>query len=508
MRNKKIREKKLPKDGFFKKIEELKIALTFDDVRLKSGHSKTMPDEVNLESKFSRNIGLKIPVVSAAMDTVTEHEMGIGMALLGGLGVIHKNMSPREQARKVARVKYYLNGLIDKPICVRKNQTIAEILKMKKEKEFSFNTFPVVDDNGRLEGVLSKNDFDFCRCGSARAGEVMSKAVITAPKGTNLKEAYEIMLKNKKKTLPLVDKENRLAGMYVFKDVKRITMKNPAGYNLDKKGQLMAAAAIGADDFERIEMLVEKKVNVVVIDTAHADTKSVIRTLKEIKKKNYKVDVVVGNVSEPESTERLIKAGADGIKVGQGPGSICTTRVVAGIGSPQVSAIYNCSKVAEKYGVPVCADGGLKYSGDIPIAIGAGAHCVMMGGMLSGTKEAPGDVIFRKGRQWKLYRGMGSIGAMEEHKGSRERYRQKSSGKKALVAEGVEGLKPYKGKLSQVMFQYINGLKRGMGYVGAANIDELRRKADFVRISGAGKTESHPHDILITREPPNYPIGD
>ncbi len=498
--------KKLPKDDFFEKIEQLKIALTFDDVRLKSGYSKVMPDDVRLESKFSRNVGLKIPIVSAAMDTVTEHKMGIGMALLGGIGVIHKNMSPEDQAKKVIKVKYYLNGLIDRPICVRENQTVAEILKMKEEKEYSFNTFPVIDGKDRLVGVLSKNDFDFCKSGSVKIGKAMSKGVVTAPKGTKLEKAYKIMLENKKKTLPLVDKDNKLAGMYVLKDVKRIMMKNPGGYNVDKNGQLVAAAAIGVNDFERFELLVEKKVNVVVIDTAHADTKSVIQTIKEIKKKNCKIDVVVGNVSEPESTERLIKAGADGIKVGQGPGSICTTRIVAGIGSPQVSAVYKCSKIAGRYGVPICADGGLKYSGDISIAVGAGAHSVMMGGMLSGTKEAPGDVIFREGRQWKLYRGMGSIGAMEEHKGSRERYRQ-SSGKKALVAEGVEGLKPYKGKLPQVMFQYINGLKRGMGYVGAANIDELHMKSDFVRISGAGKTESHPHDVLITREPPNYPIS-
>ncbi len=503
----KKREKRLPKDDFFNKIEQLKIALTFDDVRLKSGYSEVMPDEVKIESKFSKNISLKMPIVSAAMDTVTEQKMGIGMALLGGLGVIHKNMSPEDQASNVARVKYYLNGLIDKPICVKQNLSIAEILKMKEEKEFSFNTFPVVDNNNRVVGVLSKNDFDFCIDNSNKAGKVMSKQIITAPKDTKLKKAYEIMIKNKKKVLPLVDTEGKIAGMYVFKDVQRITMKNPAGHNTDKNGQLMVAAAVGVNDFERIELLVRKKVNVIVIDTAHADTKVVIRTLKEIKKK-YDVDVVVGNVSEPESVERLVRAGADGVKIGQGPGSICTTRIIAGIGSPQLSAIYKCVKVADKYKVPVCADGGLKYSGDIPIAIGAGASSVMMGGMLSGTNEAPGEVIFRNGRQWKLYRGMGSIGAMSEYKGSRERYNQVSSGKSNLVAEGVEGLKPYKGELSKVIYQYVNGLKRGMGYVGAANIEELRNKADFVRISGAGKKESHPHDVVITKEPPNYSIDN
>ncbi len=503
----KKKTKKLAKDKFFEKMEQIETALTFDDVRLKSGHSEVMPDEVNLESKFSKNTSLKVPIVSAAMDTVTEHEMGIGMALLGGLGVIHKNMSSEEQAGKIARVKYYLNGLIDKPICIRENQTIGEVLKMKKEKEYSFNTFPVINKKEQLVGVLSKNDFDFCKDESVLVKEAMSKTVVAAPENTELKKAYQIMIESKKKTLPLVDKDNRINGMYVFKDVKRIMMKNPAGYNTDENGQLVAAAAIGVNDFERLEHLIQKKVNVVVIDTAHADTRSVIDNVKEIKRK-YKIDIVAGNVSEPESVKRLAKAGVDGIKVGQGPGSICTTRVIAGIGSPQVTAVYRCSQMANKFGIPICADGGLKYSGDIPIAIGAGASSVMLGGMLSGTKEAPGTVVFKNGRQWKVYRGMGSIGAMEEHKGSRERYNQQSSAKKEMIAEGVEGLKPYKGGLSEVMFQYVNGLKRGMGYVGAENIEKLQNKANFVRISGAGRNESHPHDVLITREPPNYTIDN
>ncbi len=503
----KEKTKKLTKDDFFKKIEELKIALTFDDVRLKSGYSEVMPEETNLESKFSKNVSLKVPIVSAAMDTVTEYKMGIGMALLGGIGVIHKNMSPKKQAKKVARVKYYLNGLIDKPICVKQGQAIEEILRMKEEKDYSFNTFPVLDERDRVVGILSKNDFDFYKGAFALAKEAMSKKVLTAPKETKLEKAYEIMIEEKKKVLPLVDKDKKLAGMYVFKDVQRIMMKNPAGYNTDENGQLVAAAAIGVNDYKRLEKLIEKKVNVVVIDTAHGDTKSVIETLKKIKSE-YDIDVVVGNVSEPESAERLAEAGADGIKVGQGPGSICTTRIIAGIGSPQVSAVYKCAKVAKKYKIPICADGGLKYSGDIPIAIGAGASSVMMGGMLSGTKEAPGEVIFRDGRQWKLYRGMGSIGAMEEHQGSRERYRQKETNKKSLIAEGVEGLKPYKGVLSEVMHQYVNGLRRGMGYVGAKNIKELQEKADFVRISEAGKRESHPHDVTIKKMPPNYSRED
>ncbi len=499
----KKKETKLPKDKFFAEIEKLKLALTFDDVRLKSGYSDVMPEEVSTVTKFSKNIALKIPIASAAMDTVTEHKMSIEMALLGGIGIIHKNMTFKQQAKEVAKVKYYLNGFIDKPICVNQNQTIAEILKIKEEKNFSFHTFPVINSNGQIVGILSQNDFDFCQNNSLLVKEIMTKKPITAGQGTGIKKAYQVMIENKKKVLPIIDKNKKIVGMYTFKDLKRITAKDNNNYNTDKDGQLVVGAAIGVNDFERLEALLEKKVNLVVIDTAHADTKSVIETLQEIKK-NYKIDVVVGNVSEPESVERLIRAGADGIKIGQGPGSICTTRIIAGIGSPQLTAIYRCAKIADKYKVPLCGDGGLKYSGDIPIAIGAGASSVMMGGMLSGTDESPGEVIFKDGRQWKTYRGMGSLGAMEEHSGSRERYEQKTVSKKELVAEGVEGLKPYKGKLSKVIFQYVSGLKRGMGYVGAKNIEELKQKADFVRISGAGKEESHPHNIIITKEPPNY----
>lgn len=504
---KKQKTKKLAKDKFFAKIEGLGEALTFDDVRLKSGYSEIMPDDVNLESRFSRNISLKIPIVSAAMDTVTEHKMAIEIAKLGGLGIIHKNLTAEEQAHEVSRVKHYLNGLIDKPICVNQNKTIDEILKMRQEKEYSFHTFPVIDDSGEIVGIITRNDFDFCDNHSVKAREIMTKPVITADKKTDLEEVYKIMVDKKKKALPLVDKDGKVAGMYVLKDIQRVLLKNPSGYNLDKNGRLRVGAAIGVNDFERIEKLIAKNVDVAVIDTAHADTKSTISALKKIKS-NYKIDVVVGNVSEPESAKRLADAGADGIKVGQGPGSICTTRVIAGIGSPQVSAVYKCSKVADEYGIPICADGGLKNSGDIPIAIGAGASSVMMGGMIAGTKESPGEVVFKEGRQWKSYRGMGSIGAMETNKGSRERYGQVAAGKSEFIAEGVEGLKPYKGELKEVIFQYVGGLKRGMGYVGARSIESLRNKADFMKITIAGKAESHPHDILIIKEPPNYQVGN
>jgi IMP dehydrogenase len=499
----KINRKTLPKDAFFEKIEKLGEALTFDDVRLRSGYSEVMPDDVNLESKFTKNVPLKIPIVSAAMDTVTEHEMAIGMAKLGGIGVIHKNFDPERQAKEVAKVKFHLNGFIEKPIFVSEDDMIGDILRRREDKGFTFHTFPVVNLSGKVVGIISKNDFDFCSDTALVAKDIMSKNVITAGAGIGLKEAYDIMRKDKKKSLPLVNEKGELAGMYTFNDVSRIVTKSRHNYNVDENGQLRVAAAVGVSDFDRAEILIANNVDALVIDTAHGDTASVIKTLKEMKRR-FSVDIAVGNISEPDSARRLLEAGADGIKIGQGPGSICTTRIIAGIGSPQVSAIYKCACVADEYDVPVCADGGLKHSGDIPIAIGAGANSVMMGGMLAGTKEAPGEVIFVDGRQWKTYRGMGSIGAMETNKGSRERYGQVATGKKELIAEGVEGMKPYKGELEAVLFQYIGGLKRGMGYVGAADIIELRDKADFLKITPAGRAESHPHDIHITKEPPNY----
>lgn len=500
----------LPKDEFFQKVEKLGLALTFDDVRLKTGHSTVMPDKVLLNTKFSRNVPLKIPIVSADMDTVTEHELAIELAKLGGIGVIHKNLTPEQQAYEVARVKYYLNGLIEKPICVYDDETINSILQKIKEKRYPFNSFPVLNRNDVLVGILTRTDFDFCDNQLLTARDIMTKNVITARQGTLLDEAYNIMKREKKKILPLVNSGGRVVGLYTFKDLKAIKSGISSNYNIDEKGQLRVGAAIGvgSEALERVTKLVAENVDVVVISTAHADTESVIETLKEIKRRYRNLDVVVGNISEPESARRLAEAGADGLKIGQGPGSICTTRIIAGIGCPQISAVYKCSKIGDEYGIPVCADGGLRYSGDVTIAIGVGASSVMMGNMLAGTKEAPGDLIFRKGRQWKRYRGMGSISAMEAHKGSRERYLQADTGKGGLISEGVEGLVPYKGELKDVIFQYIGGLRRGMGYVGAGTIDKLRKKANFIRISHAGHTESHPHDIDITSEPPNYSISE
>ena len=494
------------KDQFFYKIASSGLALSYGDVRLKTGYSDVMPDEVDLNSKFSRNIRLKIPIISAAMDTVTEHKMAIALAKEGGLGIIHKNLSIEQQALEVIRVKYHLNGMIDKPICVNENDTLEEIIRRQKEKGWTFNSFPVINSLGKLVGILTKNDFEFCQNYNAPAQEIMTRDVITAGLNTTVDEAYNIMILRKKKALPIIDQSGNVIGLYTFSDVHRIKCGTLSQYNTDDKGQLIVGAAIGVGEeaLLRAQKLIEKNVDVLVIDTAHGDSKKVLETLREIKKSYPLIDVVAGNISEPDSAIRLIEAGVDGLKIGQGPGSICTTRIIAGIGAPQVTAVYNCAKAAEISGIPICADGGLTYSGDIPIAIGAGAHSVMMGGMLAGTEEAPGETIFWQNRQWKSYRGMGSMAAMEEFKGSRERYGQTKTTKNDIVPEGVEGLVPYKGTLKQVITQYVGGLSRGMGYVGAKNIFELQQKADFHLISSCGQNESHPHNIEITKEAPNY----
>jgi IMP dehydrogenase len=494
---------KLPMDDFFAKMV---YELTFDDVTLKSGYSDTMPSEIDIKTKFSRNIPLNIPLVSAAMDTVTEYKLARKIAMLGGIGVIHKNLPIVEQAEHVSKVKYYLNGLIDNPKYVMATDTIEQILNKKAAKKYEFDTFPVLNSEMKLVGIITGNDFFFAQDydkSTTTADKIMTKDPIALQIGASLDEAYKLMMEKKIKTIPLINETGGLLALYTLKDLRRIKEKSSI-YNVDENSRLRVAAAIGPsdEDRERLDILVKKMVDVVVIDTAHSDTKSVLYMLEYAKKTYTDLDVVVGNVSEPESAERLANAGADGIKIGQGPGSICTTRVVAGIGKPQVSAIYLCAKVLRGSNVPVCADGGVQYSGDIAKAIGAGAYSVMLGSVLAGTLESPGEVILQDGRQWKSYRGMGSLGAMQDNQGSRDRYRQTNKNK--LVPEGVEGLVPYKGPLNEVIFQLIGGLRAGMGYVGAANIKELHEKANFNFITTAGKIESHPHDIIITREAPNY----
>ncbi|MCU0642177.1 MAG: IMP dehydrogenase [archaeon] len=487
-------------------------ALTFNDLRLRTGYSKVMPANVSLKTKFSRNVSLEIPVASAAMDTVTESRLAIELAKLGGIGVIHKNLGPEEQARHVARVKNHLNGRIRTPIRVYEDETIGDILKRREEKEYGFHSFPVISRaDSTLVGIITATDFDFCGKEDMpkKALEVMTRGPRTAKSDTTLNDAYGIMREFKIKSLPLVDAQNRVVGMYVLKDVKRIMERSALTYNLDNQQRLRVAAAIGTDKeaLERLEKLVAECVDVIVIDTAHGDSEPVYETLKTIKKNHPKLDVVVGNISVGDSAKRLADAGADGIKVGQGPGSICTTRIIAGVGRPQVSAVYDCARATESYEIPICADGGLVNSGDIPIAIACGAYSVMMGSMLAGTEESPGDIVFYKGRQWKRYRGMGSLSAMEQNKGSRDRYLQEESAKDRLVPEGMDGLTPFKGRLETVMHQYVGGLRKGMGYVGAASIEELRDKGEFDRITHAGLAESHPHDIEVTVEAPNYNRG-
>ncbi len=475
------------------------LALTYNDVRLRTAYSDVLPGDVDLSSKFSRNVGLKVPIVSAAMDTVTEYKLAIEMAKLGGLGVIHRNLIPEDQAVHVARVKNYLNGLVERPICVFEDEKVSDVLRKRDEKRYTFNSFPVLNRGGKLVGIVTGNDFDFCDDHSSLVGAIMSREVFTARTGIGLDEAYGVMQKNKRKFLPLVNDQGAVRGLYVFSDLKRIKTQSAEGYNLDRKGRLVVGAAIGTGEAEiaRAEKLVGESVDVLVIDTAHGDSKSVYETLRELKRK-FSADVVVGNVSVGGSAKRLLDAGADGIKVGQGPGSICTTRDVAGIGRPQVSAVYDCAREVSE--VPICADGGLTKSGEIPIAIAAGASSVMMGNMLAGTTEAPGEVIFYKGRTVKIYRGMGSREAMAENQGSRQRYNQGSG---RLVPEGVKGAVPFIGALADAIYDYLGGLRKGMGYTGSRDIGVLKG-AEFDRITNAGLNESHPHDIEVIADAPAW----
>lgn len=494
-------------DGFFKKQENQGLALGFNDVRLKTGYSEILPAEAKLSSKFSRNIELAIPIVSSPMDTVTEAKMAIAMAKAGGLGIIHKGLSPSEQASAVAKVKHNLSAFIAEPICVFADDKVGDVLRLKQEKDYGFSSIPVIDKNRRIIGIVTGNDFEFCDNPEERLiSDIMSIDLIGVKPGMGVSEAYQEMRKNHKKILPVFDEDHVLQGIYTWKDVKRIVTNDAAGYSLDRNGSLRVGASIGVnpDDEERADLLAAKNVDVLVIDTAHGDSKAVFRMLKFLKKNYPKIDIVAGNVSEGVAAKRLVDAGADGIRVGQGPGSICTTRIVAGIGHPQVSAIYECAKAIRGSGVPICADGGIEYSGDITIALAAGAHNVMLGKLLAGTTESPGVVMYRNGKSVKIYRGMGSLGAMLDNKASRERYGQTGSTSDKLVPEGVEGEVTLKGEVSDILFQLVGGLRSGLGYIGAENIASLHEKADFYRISPSGLKESHPHGLDYIKDAPNY----
>ena len=478
--------------------------LTYDDVLLIPAYSEVLPKTVDLSTKFSRNIDLKIPFVTAAMDTVTEAQMAIAIAREGGIGVIHKNMSIEEQARQVAIVKRAENGMIYDPVTIKRGSTVGDALNMMAE--YKIGGIPVVDDEGLLVGIVTNRDLRFQRDHSRHIDEVMTKDnLVTTNQTTDLDTAAQILQEHKIEKLPVVDKNNRLVGLITYKDITKAKDKPMACK--DSKGRLRVAAGVGvtSDTLQRMEALVNAGADAIVIDTAHGHSKYVIEKLKEAKAKFPDVDIVVGNVATGEAAKMLVEAGADAIKVGIGPGSICTTRVVAGVGVPQLSAVYDVAKALEGSGVPLIADGGLRYSGDVVKALAAGAYSVMIGSLVAGTEEAPGDTIIFNGRKFKSYRGMGSLEAMEN--GSKDRYFQSgTSDVKKLVPEGIAARVPYKGTLYEVIYQLVGGLRAGMGYCGAADIVRLH-DAKFTRITNAGVLESHPHDVTITSEAPNYSRG-
>lgn len=477
--------------------------LTFDDVLLIPAYSEVLPKTVELKTRFSRNITLNVPFVTAAMDTVTESAMAIAIAREGGIGVIHKNMTIEEQAHQVAIVKRAENGMIYDPVTIRRGKTVKDALEIMHD--YHIGGIPVVDDENHLVGIVTNRDLRFERRLDKTIDEVMTcENLVTTHQQTDLQAAAAILQENKIEKLPVVDSKNHLVGLITYKDITKAKDKPMACK--DEKGRLRVAAGVGvtADTMERAKALVEAGADAIVIDTAHGHSKGVIEKLREVKAAFPNVDVVVGNVATGAAAQMLIDNGADGIKVGIGPGSICTTRVVAGVGVPQLSAVYDVYSVLKDTGVPLIADGGLRYSGDIVKALAAGGSCVMIGSLVAGTEESPGDTIIFNGRKFKSYRGMGSLEAMEQKNGSKDRYFQGDTNDvKKLVPEGIAGRVPYKGTVQEVIYQLTGGLRSGMGYCGSATIDDLH-KAKFTRITNAGVLESHPHDIAITSEAPNY----
>ncbi|WP_445613311.1 inosine 5'-monophosphate dehydrogenase [Geobacillus sp. YF-1] len=478
-----------------------KEGLTFDDVLLIPAKSDVLPRDVDVTTKLSDTLQLNIPIISAGMDTVTEAEMAIAMARQGGLGIIHKNMSIEQQAEQVDKVKRSERGVITDPFFLTPDHQVydAEHLMSK----YRISGVPIVNnaEEQKLVGIITNRDLRFIQDYSIKISEVMTKDhLITAPVGTTLEEAEKILQKHKVEKLPLVDENGVLKGLITIKDIEKvIEFPNSAK---DAKGRLVVGAAVGvtADTMIRVKKLVEAGVDVIVVDTAHGHSKGVLETVANIRRQYPDLNIIAGNVATAEATRDLIEAGANIVKVGIGPGSICTTRVVAGVGVPQITAIYDCATEARKHGVPIIADGGIKYSGDIVKAIAAGAHAVMLGSLLAGVSESPGETEIYQGRRFKVYRGMGSVAAME--RGSKDRYFQEDA--KKFVPEGIEGRVPYKGPLADTIYQLVGGLRAGMGYCGTRNLDELREKTQFIRMTGAGLRESHPHDVQITKEAPNY----
>ena len=475
--------------------------LTYDDVLLVPAYSENLPHEVNLKSKFTRNIVINTPIISAAMDTVTEHELAISIAQQGGIGVIHKNMSIERQANEVRKVKRSESGMILDPITLNEEALVGDALKLMAENKIG--GIPVISKERKLKGIVTNRDLRFEKKLNKKIAEVMTtENLVTANEDVDLVKAENILQNHKIEKLPVIDENDFLVGLITFKDI--IKVKQHPNSCKDEFGRLRVAAAVGVskDTFERIEALVKSSVDAIVIDTAHGHSKGVIDLLKEVKKQYPNLDVVVGNIATGEAALDLVRAGADAIKVGIGPGSICTTRIIAGVGFPQLSAIMNVKKALEGSSVPIIADGGIRFTGDIPKAIAAGASSVMMGSMFAGTQESPGETIIYEGRKFKTYRGMGSIEAMQ--KGSKDRYFQENENDiKKLVPEGISARVPFKGSLKEVMHQLIGGLRAGMGYCGAKNIENLM-DAKFIKITSSGMVESHPHDVTITRESPNY----
>jgi IMP dehydrogenase len=480
-----------------------KIGLTFDDVLLVPSRSEVLPNEVDVKTDFTKNISLNIPLCSAAMDTVTEGRLAIALAREGGIGVIHRNFTIEEQMAEVDNVKRSESGMIVKPIHLPPDKPISEALEIMAR--FHISGIPVTQ-NGKLVGILTNRDLRYEEDFTRKIGDIMTKDnLITASEGVTLDEAKKVLHQNRIEKLPVVDDDFMLIGLITIKDIDKI--KQYPNSCKDAKGRLRVAAAVGpsSDMEERVAALIEANVDVIVVDAAHGHSVSVINAVKQIKAR-YNIEVVAGNVVTQEGTLALIDAGADAVKVGVGPGAICTTRIVAGVGVPQITAVYECTELAEKYGIPIIADGGIRYSGDIAKAIAAGASSVMIGSLFAGTEESPGETMIYQGRTYKTYRGMGSIGAMKK-RGGRERYFQFSESRtEKLIPEGIEGRVPYIGILGDYVYQLVGGLRHGMGYCGAKNIEELRKNAKFIRTTIAGLKESHPHDIFITEEAPNYSI--
>ncbi len=484
------------------KVEKIVAeGITFDDVLLLPRYSEVTPDMVSLKTRLTKRITINIPLLSAAMDTVTESQMAIALARAGGIGIIHKNMTIERQAEEVDKVKRSENGIISDPITVTSDKTLSYVMKLMSK--YHISGIPVVDDGNHLIGIITNRDLKFETDKNKQVADVMTKDnLISAKKGTTIEEAEQILAKVKKEKLPLVDKNNVLCGLITIKDIEKIKQYPNAAK--DKLGRLLCGAGIGiTKDMDlRVKALIQAGVDVLVLDSAHGDSKNVVKALKKLKKDYPEVDIIAGNVATYEGARDLMEAGADAVKVGMGPGSICTTRIISGMGVPQITAIMEARKASKEYDCPIIADGGIKYSGDITKALAAGADTCMMGAIFGGCEEAPGATELYMGRTYKVYRGMGSIAAMEQAHGSADRYFQ--TGHQKLVPEGVEGRVPYRGFASDVIFELLGGLRSGMGYVGVSTIEDLKEKAQFIKITAASLKESHPHDIDITKESPNY----